>query len=41
MGALEGSQNQVSVILPVLNEEIYLEAAVNAILLRIFTVSTK
>lgn len=32
MGALEGSQNQVSVILPVLNEENYLEAAVNAIL---------
>jgi len=32
MGALQPSQNQVSVILPVLNEENYLEAAISAIL---------
>ncbi|MSV49584.1 MAG: glycosyltransferase [Actinobacteria bacterium] len=32
MGALQRSQNQVSVILPVLNEENYLEAAISAIL---------
>lgn len=32
MGALQPSQNQVSVILPVLNEENYLEAVISAIL---------